>query len=73
MKHTFKIEMEVELLVPDAPDGTPEYLQNGLINGFAEYIAGMIEHQSELIAESKMGEVVTFSYELPLPGGSMVP
>ena len=73
MKHSFKIEMDIEILVPDAPDGTPEYLQNGLINGFAEYIAGMIQTQSELVAESKNAEVVDFSYELPLPGGTMIP
>lgn len=72
MKHTFKIEMDIELMVPDAPDGTPEYLQNGLINGFADYIAGMISHQADLIAESKYGEVVEFTHERPLPDASMI-
>ena len=73
MKHSFKIEMDIEILVPDAPDGTPEHLQYGLINGFADYIAGMIQHQAEIIAEQKNAEVVDYSYELPLPGGSLIP
>lgn len=67
MKHKFKIEMEVEIMVPDAPDGTPEYLQNGLINGYADWIAGMISHQSDLIAAEKSAEVVDFMHESPLP------
>jgi len=56
--------MDIDVMVPDAPDGTPEYITTGLMEGIENWIAGMISHQADKIAEEKNAEVVEFSYEV---------
>lgn len=57
MKRTLKIEMDITVFLSDAPDGTPQTLQDSLINATGDWIAGMIRQQADIIAEEKNAEV----------------
>ena len=64
MKRTMTIHMDIDVTVPDAPDGTPADITIGLMEGIENWIAGMISHQADIITEEKNAEVVEFSYEV---------
>ena len=60
MKRTLRIELDITVNLSDEPDGTPDNLSENLIKAHADWIAGMIRIQSDIIAESKNSEVGDF-------------
>lgn len=60
MKRTLRIELDITVTLPDAPAGTPEDLQEDLMDATGAWIAGMISTQCDIIAEAKNAEVGDF-------------
>ena len=64
MKRLLRIRMDIGIDMPDAPTGTPDHLCDSFMDGIGDWIAGMIEVQSGLVAEQKMASVIHFDHEV---------
>lgn len=60
LKRTLRIELDITVNAPDAPDGTPDTLQSSLIEAYADWISGMLRIEADRIAELKGAEVGDF-------------